>query len=148
MIPTLTLKYLIACRVNDANVLIKNRRFPASVYMAGYAIEIALKYKICRSLQFRQGFPETKQELNTYLTTINQPNVQPLIIQLGDIRNHDLNKLLFYSGEELKIKNNFFTEWTIVAQWTPENRYKKIRVLQKTAEVYFKAVRKIIKEIN
>jgi HEPN domain-containing protein len=143
-----TLKYLIAGRIKDASALIKSRRYPAALYIAGYAIEVALKYKICRSLQFRQGFPETKQELITCHTSINQGNIQPLLIQLGDIRNHDLNKLLFYSGEELKIKNNFFSEWVIVAQWSPENRYKKIRVLQKTAELYFKAARKIIKEIN
>jgi HEPN domain-containing protein len=148
MIPNQTLKYLITSRIKDATTLLHHQRYPAAIYMAGYAVEIALKSKICRSLQFNHGFPETKQELNAYLTSINRATPQPLIINLGDIRNHNLHKLLFYSGEETTIKNNFFREWVIVAQWTPEDRYKKMRIFKYNAETFLKSTRKIIKEIS
>jgi hypothetical protein len=114
-----TLKYLIANRLKDAGVLISRRRYPASVYIAGYAIEIALKYKICRSLQFWQGFPETKQEFSNYLPVLKQHNAGSLI-QLGNIRHHNLDKLLVYSGVEYEIRKNFESEWEIVTQWSPE----------------------------
>jgi hypothetical protein len=79
MIVHQTLKHLIANRLKDASVLISRRRYPASVYIAGYAIEIALKYKICRSLHFWQGFPETKQEFSSYLPLLKQNNAGSLM---------------------------------------------------------------------
>jgi hypothetical protein len=147
MIVHQTLKYLIANRLNDAGALISKRRYPAAVYIAGYAIEIALKYKICRSLHFWQGFPETKQEFGTYLPVLKQSSSSNLI-QLGDIRHHDLVKLLIYTGVEYQIRKKFESEWEIVSQWSPECRYRKVRVLQKTADLYYKAAKKIIKEIT
>ena len=113
MIPNQTLRYLISNKMIDARTLISNRRFPASVYIAGYAIEIALKYKICQSFRFNRGFPETKDEFNNYLKILNENNLQPLSINLGDIRNHDLGRLLLYSGTELKIKTRLNLEWAI-----------------------------------
>jgi len=148
MISNLVLRYLISNKIKDAKILIKYGRCPASMYIAGYAIELALKYKICRTLQFNQGFPENRQELSNYLTIINRNNPQPIAIDIRDIRNHDLNTLLFYSGVELRIKGQFFAEWSIVSRWSPENRYKKTRVLNKTAAEYPKAAAKIIREID
>lgn len=95
MIPDQTLKYLVSNKLRDAKVLMKNGRFSAAIYIAGYAIEIALKLKICQNFQFNQGFPETKQEINNYLVHINKNNPKPLIIHISDVRNHDLNKLHF-----------------------------------------------------
>jgi hypothetical protein len=148
MISGQTLTYLVANKLKDARTLIQNGRFPTSIYLAGYAVEIALKRRICQTLQFNMGFPETRQELQDYLTRINRHNTQALIIHLYDIRNHDLNKLLFYSGVELRIKNILFNEWTVVNRWNPESRYRKIRIIRKVAEAYFEAARKITQEIN
>jgi hypothetical protein len=148
VISTQTMKYLIANKIKDAEILWENNRFPASVYIAGYAVEIALKYKICKTLQFNLGFPETRQELSGYFTHINNNYSQPLIIDINDIRTHNLNKLLIYSGIELKIQNDFFIDWRIVTGWNPENRYKKLMIFGKSAHTYLKAAIKIIKEVN
>lgn len=148
MIPTMTLRYLVKNRIKDAEILFRNKRYPASLYMAGYAVEIALKYKICRTLQFNNGFPETRQELSAYLHYINRNNPSPLQMSLGQIRNHNLPDLLFYSGIELRIKSNFHNEWRIINMWKPENRYKKLRVLKSGNDAYLRAAKRIIKEIN
>jgi len=148
LISNQTLKYLIANKIKDAEILKRNNRFPASVYIAGYAVEIALKYKVCKALQFDFGFPETTQELSAYRNYINRNYSKPLMIALNDIRTHNLNRLLFYSGIEFKIRNDFFSEWRIVTEWNPENRYRKVRIMSKSADKYLKAVNKIIKEIN
>jgi HEPN domain-containing protein len=147
MILNRTLKYLISHKLRDARVLMKNGRCSAAIYIAGYAIEIALKLKICQNLQFSKGFPETKQEINNYLAQNNKNSTQPLIIHISDVRNHDLSKLLYHSGVESIIRNNLWLEWTIVNQWDPEIRYKKIRTTQKKAEIYLKAAGKIIRKI-
>ena len=148
MIPSLVLKYLILNRTRDAEALFKNGRYAASIYFAGYAVEIALKNKICSTLQFNSGFPETRQELSGYLQQINKNNPAVLKISLGEIRNHDLSKLLFYSGAELRIQSNFYKEWNVVKKWNPENRYKKIRVTRIKNLEYLQALKKIIKEIT
>jgi len=148
MILDQTLKYLISNRLRDAKVLMKNGRFSTAVYIAGYAIEITLKLKICQNLQFSQGFPETKQEINHYLVHLNKNSIQPLIIHISDIRHHNLNKLLYHSGVESIIRKSLWSEWVVVNQWDPEIRYKKIRTTSKKAEVYLKATIKIIRKIN
>lgn len=64
MIPKTTLRELINQKLKDADVLIANRRYPAAIYIAGYALELALKLKVCKIFKFAQGFPEkTKQNL-------------------------------------------------------------------------------------
>ncbi len=148
MITTLVLKHLVPNKIKDAEILYKNARYSSSIYMAGYAVEIALKNKICRTLQFNLGFPETRQELATYLQRINRNNPAPLNINLGDIRNHNLSTLLFYSGTEVRIKSILLNEWGVVTNWNPENRYKKLRVTKAKNLEYLQAVKKIIKEIT
>jgi len=148
MIPTLVLKYLVPNKIKDAEVLFKNGRYSASLYIAGYAAEIALKNKICSTLQFDLGFPETRQELPGYLQHINRNSPAPLIMSLGEIRNHDLAKLLFYSGAELRIQSIFYKECNIVEKWDPEKRYKKTRVTRLKNSEYLQALKKIIKEIT
>lgn len=148
MIPIQDLKYLIRTRIKDAEILFRNSRYPASIYIAGYAVEIALKFKMCQTLGFNQGFPETRQELSVYLQHINKTNPLPLQITLGQIRNHNLSDLLFFSGAELKIKSNFHNEWSVINIWKPENRYKKVRIVRSKNYKYLQAVKRIIKEIN
>ena len=146
MISETTLKYLIAKKVKDANALLKNKRYPATIYMAGYAVEIALKYRICKTFNFMNGFPETSQELTNYLTLNNINQSRPIIIHLKDIRHHDLNRLLLHSGMESRIVNFFPTEWKVVERWNPANRYKKARIIEKIATSYLETVKVLVKE--
>lgn len=148
MISIKTFPYLIANKMRDARILMENRRFPAAVYIAGYAVEIALKYRICRTLGFTNGFPETKEELRTYLAAPNATTMQTPSIEIWDIRNHDLGRLLFHAGMKDKIETHFQTEWNFVLQWDPANRYRKVRTLENYAIAFLKAAKKIMKEID
>jgi hypothetical protein len=147
MIPIQSLKYLIKNKIKDAEVLFKNERYLTSIYLAGYAVEIALKYKICMTLQFNVGFPETQQELSTYLQQINGNNPKLLRITIRQIKNHDLSTLLFYSGVEARIKNLFLNEWAIINTWNPEDRYRKKIIIKNKSQIFLRAAKKLIKEI-
>ncbi|RYY07214.1 MAG: hypothetical protein EOP43_03925 [Sphingobacteriaceae bacterium] len=120
-----TLKELIKQKLTDAAILQKNDRYDTAVYIAGYAIEMALKLKICKLFKLNQGFPENKHEFNIY-----QKNVQSQILlagaitQIKDIKHHELSKLLFFSGVEYQIRLKFLDEWNLVAIWNPEMRYR------------------------
>lgn len=148
MISKKDLRELVDQKLKDANILITNRRYASAIYIAGYALELALKLKICNIFNFVQGFPENKTEFIFYLNSAkSQPLLACTITQIKDIRNHDLNKLLFYSGVEVHIKLNFLNEWNLAVSWDPEMRYKIQKVHKKEAVNKVTAIKTIVQNI-
>lgn len=109
MILILDLKATARARLVDAKVLLKGKRADGAVYLCGYAVEMALKARICRTLKW-MGFPETVAEFKG----------------LQSIKTHDLEILLRLSGVEARIKAKLMPEWSLVLDWNPEKRYKAI----------------------
>lgn len=107
MITIKDLRSKIKCRQQDAKVLYNSKRYEGAVYLAGYAIELAIKKRICNALKWT-GFPEKKKEFDN----------------LVSFRTHKLDVLLHLSGVEEKMKTKFLTEWSIVNRWDPEMRYR------------------------
>jgi HEPN domain-containing protein len=103
------LRKIARARLADAEALLRSHRYDGSIYLCGYVIELALKYRICRTLGWA-GYPSTAGEFKSYQT----------------FRTHDLDVLLHLSGRETKIKGQMFAEWSTVAAWDPEARYKPI----------------------
>lgn len=148
MISKKILRELVDQKLKDADILIANRRYASAIYIAGYALELALKLKVCKIFKFVQGFPENKAEFIFYQNSVkSQPLLAGTITQIKDIRNHDLNKLLFYSGVEYQIRLNFLNEWNLVVGWDPEMRYKLQKVLKKEAVSNIKAVKTLVQNI-
>ena len=115
----------------------------------GYALEYTLKKKICATLMFSGGFPEKKHELLAYIAALN---ANPAIItnpitftDIKEIKNHNLNKLLIYSGAEPRIKLNYLTEWSHVALWNPENRYERQRISKVKATQFMASTKALMK---
>lgn len=96
---------IVQARIKDAEILYDASRFDGSVYLCGYAIELGLKARICRTLQWDE-YP-TSGKYNTFKT-------------------HDLDVLLHLTGLEDKVKLKYMAAWSIVAQWNPEARYNPI----------------------
>ena len=96
-------------RLQDAEVLLQSQRYDGAVYVCGYAVEIALKERICRTLNWSE-FPSTGGEFQKYQS----------------FRTHDLDVLLHLSGVEQRIMEEKLVEWSDVAAWNPEARYKPI----------------------
>ena len=93
-------------KLNDASVLFINGRTAGAEYVCGYAVEMALKARICKTLNC-PGFPENRSEFENY----------------ASFRTHKLDVLLSLSGEEQRIKADHILEWSYVAEWNPEVRY-------------------------
>ena len=148
MISKQNIRELINQKLKDSDALISKRRYGTAFYISGYALELALKLKICKIFKFTQGFPENKIEFQYYQNTVKQNQLLSKTIKnIQDIRNHDLNKLLFYSGAEYKVRLNLIIEWAAVVDWNPEMRYKIIKI-KKQATVYkLNALKSIIKKI-
>ena len=56
--------------------------------------------------------------------------------------------LLSLSGVERKIKTNFFAEWSAVATWNPEARYKPIgSVSKQDAELMIESAKILLRAL-
>lgn len=116
---------IVLARIEDAEILYDASRYDGSVYLCGYAIELKLKARICKTLQW-DDYP-TSRQYNTFKT-------------------HDLDVLLHLSGCRDEIILEYLTEWSIVAQWNPEARYNPIGNVQDSdAQDMLESTRELLK---
>jgi hypothetical protein len=104
----LELQKIARARLQDAEALFQSSRYDGSIYLCGYAIEIGLKNRICKTLRWKDFPPNGSFQ------------------GLQSFKTHSLDVLLKLSGAEDKIKQNFMVQWSIVAKWDPEARYEKV----------------------
>lgn len=101
------LQDLSRLRLREAEALFKARFYDGSVYLAGYAIELALKARICRLLHVEE---------------------YPLSGDIGRaFKIHSLDQLKVLAGlsAEIDVKKNkeLFDNWSKAIDWDPEQRY-------------------------
>jgi len=101
------LRSISAARLEDAQALYDSSHYDGVVYLCGYAVELALKARICETLNWN-GYPATNREFRDYQT----------------FRTHDLKVLLRLSGHESRILEAVPDDWRAVSNWTPELRYR------------------------
>ena len=112
MISTVDLKNVVKARLKDAQILYRARRYDGAVYLCGYAIELQLKYRICKTLKWSE-FPLSNNEFKNY----------------HSFKTHNLDILLHLCPKEDRIKKYFLADWSIVAKWDPEMRYNIMGVI-------------------
>src|SRR5687768_15206394 len=103
------LRAIAKARLNDATVLFTNQRPDGALYLCGYAVELALKARICMTLNW-SGFPEKRSEFENFTS----------------FRTHKLDVLLALSGQEQSIKSEHLWAWSAVASWDTEARYRPV----------------------
>lgn len=114
VIPVDELDNVAQARLEDARALSAAGRFDGATYLCGYAVEIALKARICRTLDWPE-FPSTGNEFEPYRS----------------FRTHELEILLHLSGQEARIKQDHFGVWNVVTVWRVETRYSVIGTAQR-----------------
>lgn len=103
------LRALAQAKLDDATILLQNRRFANAYYLAGYAVELALK--ACIAAQFTVDTIPDKSFVNK-------------------IYEHDPKLLVKLAGLASELEKqedsdlNFAANWAIVAQWTEASRYE------------------------
>lgn len=96
-------------RAKEAVILAKARSWQGAFYLAGYAVECALKAKIAKYTR-RHEFPPRKQFVD-------------------EVYSHDLEKLLRLSGlqdeldKEMKTNPKLAANWGTVKNWKELSRY-------------------------
>jgi HEPN domain-containing protein len=104
------LQAVAKARLRDAQTLFDNRRFDGAYYLAGYAIECALKACIAKKTR-RHDFPD--KEL------------------AQDVYTHDLTRLLKHAGlaqqmaQEFRADPSLAQRWGFVKDWKEQSRYER-----------------------
>ena len=102
MLDKVTLRANAALRLRDAEVLFNNGQYDGAAYLCGYAVEFALKARICDTL-----------------------NIMTYPDHIAGLKTHKLETLLLLTGQESAIKQHAFSDWLFVVQnWQPEIRYR------------------------
>jgi len=128
VIPLVELDKIARARLEDAKTLLAAGRFDGATYVCGYAVEVALKTRICRTLNWPE-FPSTSSEFHAYRS----------------FQTHELDVLLRLSGQEPRVKENHFTLWNAVANWKAESRYNIIGTAQQgDAEAMIRAAEQLL----
>jgi HEPN domain-containing protein len=109
LVPKAELKRIATTRLGDAKILLKNSRYDGAGYLCGYAVELALKARVCQTRNW-EGQPENEREDPSYRI----------------LKTHDLEALLQLANIHREIKSKHFEEWSIIRTWNPEIRYQLI----------------------
>lgn len=108
------LRRVARARVDDAIALVKADRYDGAVYLCGYAVEIALKSRICRVLGWA-AFPEEDREWAKHYKII---------------KNHELEVLVQWTACYTQLTSApYAAHWNRVKLWDPETRYKLTGVI-------------------
>jgi len=129
-IPYLDLKQLAEDRLNDAKALYHGGQFDGATYMSGYAIEMALKARICKITCCPEWPPIPKLEKEFF--------------------THHLDDLVRLGGLE-SIKNSnpmLLADWSIVTGWSPDMRYQRLGVTQQDTQTLLIALINVFKWIK
>jgi len=109
MISRTDLQKMAQAKLEDAEVLLQAQKYDSAVYLCGYAIELALKARICLVLNWNE-FPSSKAEFQKYQS----------------FKTHELEVLLRLSGTEAIMRTKYLNAWSDVVDWNPEMRYQLV----------------------
>ena len=104
------LQFLAAARFAEAKTLLRAGRPDGAYYLAGYAVECALKACIARATQ-RHEFPDKKS-----VDASHTHNLRDLV----KVANLELTRL-----ENAKRDPVFRGYWDLVQQWSEHSRYRR-----------------------
>ena len=124
------IKKVLMSHLKDAEVLLRNKRYDGAIYICGYAVELGLKYQICKRLKWLEFPPNS--DFKSYKS----------------LKTHDLDVLLSFTGKEKIIKSKYFADWSVVANWNPEARYNAIGAVAKAdAQNMITSTKNLLKQL-
>lgn len=122
------LKELARERLKEAQILFRRKKYDGAAYLCGYAIELALKARICRTLKWTEYKVGKGYE---------------------SFKTHDLTILLDLSGQRPRITApKYMGEWSYVRPWKPEYRYEPVgHITQQRASDMIEAAKVLLRAI-
>ncbi|MDR0337430.1 MAG: hypothetical protein LBI18_10100 [Planctomycetaceae bacterium] len=117
-------------RLDEAHILYENKKFDGAFYLAGYAVELILKVRICNLFNIPNLFEESSQSINI-ITGISELR--------RSVKIHNLQLLLVYSGLkkefDIKVRNDPNFEDInsyLIQKWSEQSRYHVVGTVPPT----------------
>lgn len=96
-------------RLADARALLRARRYAAAYYIAGYAVECALKACITKQVN-RHDFPDKKLAIESYTHNLEK------LVEVAELQD---GLEAAQAADEM-----FGRNWQVVCEWSAEDRYE------------------------
>ncbi|MBB6146333.1 HEPN domain-containing protein [Silvibacterium bohemicum] len=109
------LQQLANLRLREAQALYRARQYSGAYYLAGYAVECALKACIAKNSK-RHDFPDKKRVIESYTHDLEK---------LALLANLEESRLLLAQEDPI-----FQDNWASIVRWSEESRY---RIIEKQA---------------
>src|SRR5437764_10156243 len=109
---------LMELRMKEARFLLDQKDWDGAYYLAGYAVEFALKIRIISQLMKSDSFPEKKLAENFY--------------------KHELTLLRKLAGRDDEMDNDAAVspQWDIVKDWSEQARYEIGKTEKQATDLY------------
>src|SRR3972149_4648130 len=118
-------------RLKDAKVLFNSKRYDGGIYLCGYAVEVALKARICSTLRWN-GYPMTSNEFKNFqsfktLEGIMKKFIEKIAILEQSISAEKGDFVLF----ALFLREDAQDKWDLVvsAPWLEVNKKESLSYL-------------------
>jgi hypothetical protein len=123
---------LARARIREAKLLYNKRSYDGAAYLCGYGVEFSLKARICK----HQRWPDFPSKDNEFKGKEN-------------LKTHNFNRLLEFTGIAPKIRTNCVTEWSALKDWSPDYRYKPIgSAKQKDVLIMITSAKTLMKKLQ
>src|SRR5207302_8186427 len=109
---------LMELRMKEAKLLLDQKDWDGAYYLAGYAVEFALKIRIISQLMKSDSFPDKKLAENFY--------------------KHELTLLRKLAGLDDEMDNDagISPQWDIVRNWSEQTRYQIGKTEKEAVDLY------------
>lgn len=114
------LQKLADMRIEEAEILLKAKKYAGAYYLAGYAIEFALKACIAKKVR-RYDYPDKQHAHKCYTHKVEE------LVGLAGL------KRLLDADRDLTLR------WIVVKDWNEETRYER-KVTRVEAQTLFDAI--------
>src|ERR1700722_14129121 len=106
------IKSMAYTKLKESECLLANGFFDGANYLGGYAVELLLKARVCKTLGIDDFFAFNKAKKELYRS----------------FKVHDYEELLILSGiysefEKQQTDVNFKADWSILRKWSENARY-------------------------
>ena len=137
----ISIQHLADTRIAEAECLYANGHYDLAFYVAGYAVELYLKARICLVLNMPNFFDFGNREKLINEDSITKP-----------YKVHNFVQLLILSGlsaehEKMLSDNNFKKDWSRLDHWKEDARYN-LGKQQKDVEQFIVSVKNTTKWIK
>jgi len=139
---------LANAKLKVAEFLLQNNFFDDAYYLGGYAFELLLKAKICKTLAIADFFDFDNLKSRKLPTAKSKAGEKENLYK--PFKVHDYEQLLILSGLytefENKISNDliFSADWSVVSKWDESLRYKTGNN-QKDAQSFINSIKNMMR---